>query len=580
MLDLKWTNIVKKLDFAMQPIVSSATGYLYGVEVLLRNVREAGGYYSIFNCFDDAFDDGVLYQFDIELRKLAFEKFKKLDHDNLTLFYNLDSRLMYMPDYKAGNTQKILHKLNLDKSDICYEVSERGSLKDPSAIKNLIQTYKNEDFEIALDDYGTGISGLQLLYFSEPDFIKIDRFFIKEIENDMRKKHFCHSIINMAHSMGIKVIAEGIETKKEYYVCKEVGADYVQGYFIQEPTTDSDKIEEKYDDIIALNKADKRYKENSLINKKYIETGIEPLKEDVSMHELFLYFKQNPQRSFVPIVNRHYNLVGVIHEIDIKKISYSQYGLALAKNDSFGAKLSNYIRPAASVELSWGIDKTLEIYNLDKESNKGIFVTKDNHYYGFIHVNSLLSLSYKRNIQIAQNQNPLTKLPGNESIEQHLASIYENGSKRHHLVYFDFNDFKPFNDSYGFRQGDRAILMFAEILRKGLPAEVFKAHVGGDDFFIAFEDFDYHDVYALVSAIREKFKNSVSSLYKQKDRNNGYLKSKDRFGTSRKFNLLDVAAAIIEIDSKTVNDLKFDDSLGMIKKSAKGSPRPIGVSIL
>ena len=71
-----------------------------------------------------------------------------------------------------------------------------------------------------------------------------------------------------------------------------------------------------------------------------------------------------------------------------------------------------------SVEISWGIDKILEMYNLNFKNSLGIFITHCDKYLGFINLNSLLTMSYKRNIEIATNQNPLTKLPGNKQIER------------------------------------------------------------------------------------------------------------------------------------------------------------------
>lgn len=79
------------------------------------------------------------------------------------------------------------------------------------------------------------------------------------------------------------------------------------------------------------------------------------------------------------------------------------------------------------------------------------------------------------------NQNPLTKLPGNNSIYQYISGLLEETELGHYLVYFDMNNFKAFNDKYGFRQGDRALLKFSEILGR-FSGEFFIAHIGGDDF--------------------------------------------------------------------------------------------------
>lgn len=578
MLNQKWEEIVEKLDFAFQAIVNTTTGKIYAVEALLRNYHSAG-FNSIFNCFDEAFHEGMLYQFDLALRKKAIKKFTTIDINKIQMFYNLDNRLLYMPDYSPGNTSKILDSLDVDKESICFEMSERGTLQNPNAITTMLNRYKQEGFDIAIDDFGTGISGLQLLYYSETNFIKLDRFFIQNISNDSKKRLFCSSIVDMAHIMGIKVIAEGVEEEKEFLTCKDIGIDFIQGFLIQKPQTDVEKLKIIYEKVKELNKKDKRIHHDNVVDKEYI-SYIKPIKESASLHELFVYFKENPNNNFVPIVDNNNHLIGVVYEVDIKRISYSQYGLSLAKNISFSSKLSTFIKPALSVELAWGIDKTLEIYNMCKNSSKGIFISKENAYYGFIDVNNLLSLSYKRNLEIAKNQNPLTKLPGNQQIRLFMEKCFKKENKEtHHIVYFDFNDFKPFNDYYGFRQGDRAILLFSELLQKTLPESTFVAHIGGDDFFLGFEGVNYKEVYTLVNTIQTNFKNNVRSLYKEKDIKKGYILTKDRFGEERKFNLLSVCSAIIEMTSK-VEPEKFDNLIGDIKKASKKSDIPLGVSIL
>jgi len=578
MLNKKWKNIIKLLDFAFQPIVNVRTGKLFGLEALLRNVKEAGYYHSIFALFDDAYHDGVLYQLDLELRHKALLKFAKIDIPNIQLFYNLDNRLIYEPDFSYGDTLKILDHLEIDKKRVCFELSERGSMEDPSAITNMVNRYKQEGFDIAIDDFGTGIAGLQFLYYAESDFIKIDRFFIDHINIDAKKRLFCASIIDMAHIMGIKVIAEGIETKEEYYTCKSIGADLLQGFLIQKPKIEIEKIKSIYDEIKELFKKDMRSNSANIIDKTKIEY-IKPLNIDSNLQDLFKYLKKHPDSSFVPIVNMLNQLTGVVYEKDIKQMVYSPYGMSLVKNGDTSDKLKKYIKEAISVEITWSVDKVLELFNMNSSNSNGVFVTSNNQYEGFVNINNLLSLSYNRNIEIASNQNPLTKLPGNKQIEEFLDKIFEEKNERtFHIVYFDFNDFKPFNDNYGFRQGDRAILLFADILRKKLK-DTFIGHVGGDDFFVGFRDKDFEYVYNIIFNIQQTFKNQVKELYNKEDRKNNFIKTKDRFGIKRTFKLLEVAAAIVQINKKTDKD-NFDLILGALKKSSKKCDKPVCVSIL
>ncbi|WP_323595982.1 GGDEF domain-containing protein [Aliarcobacter butzleri] len=569
-----WTEIIEKLDYAFQPIIYSHSGKIYAVEALLRNVNEIPGLMSIDDLFDLAFNDDYLYELDLQLREKAISKFSKIKQSNLKLFYNLDNRIIYNKNYSQGNTAKILKKYNLNKDSICFELSEKGTAIEQNALSTMLQRYKESGYKIAIDDFGIGVSGLKLLYFSEAHIIKLDRFFITNIDQDSKKKLFCSSIIEMAHIMGMQVIAEGIETAKEFYTCKDIGADFIQGYLVQKPTTNIDKIEKIYNNICSLISEDKRASQNNFIDEKFIE-NILPLNVNTSLYDLFLHFKENTKSHFIPITDEFGNFLGIIYESDIKKISYSQYGLSLAQNRTFSSTLLKYIKPALSVEISWGIDKILEIYNLNSNNSLGIFITSSDKYIGFINLNSLLTLSYKRNIEIATNQNPLTKLPGNNQIEKFIDKSFKKNQKDiTHIIYFDFNDFKPFNDIYGFRQGDRAILIFSELLQKRYSKDSFIAHIGGDDFFVGLKNKDKEDVFELTSNVQDEFRNSAKNIYSKEDKKNGFIISKDRFNEKRRFELLSVSAAIIEINSKS-DISNFDNTLNIVKKASKNSKKPI-----
>ena len=571
---INWDEIIDKLDYAFQPIIYAQSGKLYAVEALLRNVQDIPNITTIDDLFDLVFSNDYLYEFDLLLREKAIKKFANINIPNLKLFYNLDNRIIYNKNYSSGNTQKILTKYNLSKDKIIFELSEKGTSIEQNALSTMLQRYKQSGYSIAIDDFGIGVSGLKLLYFSEANIIKIDRFFISNIDQDSKKKLFCSSIIDMAHIMGMQVIAEGVETQKEFYTCKDIGADFIQGFLVQKPTKNINEILPIYNDISNLILDDKREDQNKFIDEQFIDK-IEPLPVNSSLYDIILHFKKNTDHNFVPIIDEFRYFLGIIYESDIKKISYSQYGLSLAQNQNFSTTLLKYLKPALSVEMAWGIDKILEMYNLNFQNSLGIFITNSDKYLGFINLNSLLTMSYKRNIEIATNQSPLTKLPGNKQIEKFIANSFRNIQiNTTHIIYFDFNDFKPFNDIYGFRQGDRAILIFSELLQKRYPKNSFIAHIGGDDFFVGLTDFTFEDVFELTLDIQNEFKYSAKNLYSNEDKELGYIVSKDRFGTTRNFNLLSVSCAIVEINCKS-NILNFDDTLNIMKKESKSSKEPV-----
>jgi len=564
---------IDKLDFAFQPIINTYSGKTFAVEALIRNTNQLG-FNEISDFFNYIYKKNMLFEIDNLLREKALTKYKAIGIKDLKLFYNVDNRFFTVKDFKLGTTLELLKKLDIGSDKICFELTEHFKFDDQKLFVDIINTYKKYGYSIAIDDFGTGISGLHLLYISDTNFIKIDKFFIQNINTDHKKKLFCASLVDMAHIMGIKVIAEGVENISEYYTCKDLKVDFIQGYLIAKPTLNINEVKKNYSKFKFI-KEDKRVINSDKIDKSYIDR-IDPLNDDSSLHDLFIYFKEHTQNTFVPIIDKNLNILGAIYEVDIKKISYSQYGLALSKNDAFRTKLKHFIKPVPQIDIKWGIDKALEIFHMMNDA-KGIFVTKENKYCGFISLNNLLSLSYKRNLEIAQNQNPLTKLPGNKQIEIYLHTIFSE-KLNVHIVYFDFNDFKPFNDKYGFRQGDRAILIFSELLQKIIPSENLIAHIGGDDFFIGFIDKNYEEVYEIVKFLIESFEVNVSSLYSKEDLNRKYIIANDRFGVQREFNLLSISAAIIEICEKSSEEI-FNENLGKIKKQSKLSKLPYGISI-
>ena len=173
-----WERAVNQLDYAYQPIINGYTGEVFGYEALLRN-WEAAGYSGIHDVFDSAFREKALYTLDLALRKKAIWKLGNLEGaEQKCLFYNLDNRVLEMPDYSPGNTLELLHETGITKSHFYFELSERHEISSYEETVHILEQYKGQNFRIAIDDYGSGYSGMQLLYHCEPDIIKIDRFFI------------------------------------------------------------------------------------------------------------------------------------------------------------------------------------------------------------------------------------------------------------------------------------------------------------------------------------------------------------------------------------------------------------------
>lgn len=327
-----WGTIITHLDFALQPIVSVHAGTCIGVEALLRNYEKAG-FSSIQEVFEKAWQDQYLYHLELQLREKAIQKFCLLPFAHqVKLFFNIDTRVVSMPDYQPGNTLHILEKYHLKASQVVFEISEQHRVSSFHHLQRVLEQYRQQGFQIALDDYGIGFSGLQLLYYCEPEYIKIPRFFVEGLARDQRKKLFLSNLVSISHTLGIQIIGEGIETEQDFYEGWGIGFDFVQGFLIQKPTREPETLQERYSLVVSLHRANRRHRKEDT---PLILANLEKIPA-ISVHDSPIQacevFRVNPQYHLLPVVDKESKPVGIITEQDLRKILYSRYGHALLEN--------------------------------------------------------------------------------------------------------------------------------------------------------------------------------------------------------------------------------------------------------
>ena len=573
----KWLRAVGMADYAFQPIVNIGTGKVIAYEALLRN-WDAAGFDSIEHFFNTAYEDQTLYRIDLMLREKALRKFMAAGlSDYARLFYNIDSRIIEMYDYRSGETAKLMEELGLSKNIMTFEISEKYEFKSFVEIKSIFNLYQQQGFHISLDDFGIGFSGLKLLYHSEPDYIKIDRFFITDVFKDAKKRLFVTNIINIAHSIGAVVIAEGVETKEEFYMCKEIGCDCVQGFYVAPPEVETARLQKQYETIKELARSDKRAKGQKGGLKKYLKR-VQAIGLDTRMEEIFEIFKTSSY-SYLVVVDEHNQAVGILQEKNLRKYIYNPYGSSLLANKLIGEKLEDFVTACSSVELHTEISKIIKAFSFHNKAG-GVVVTKNFQYYGFIDAKNILEYLSQKDIIDARNQNPLSKLPGNKNVEEYMSGRIEEARGRVMFTYFDFNDFKPYNDTYGFRSGDRVILLFADILRRRFKkSHYFVGHIGGDDFFMGCVlegDHSFEDAAADVAEAVGNFRKDVESFYESRDQERGFIEARGRDGVLQRFPLLSVAAASLVIDFERIRHGSDEDAvatlMARLKKCAKKVP--------
>ncbi len=579
LINESWLSRIAHIDYAFQPIVNIHSGVCYGYEALLRNY-EAAGFSSIFELFDTAYHDHVLHAIDLQLREKAITKFSQLEWKNkVKLFFNLDNRVLNSADYKPGNTLNTLKYSDLSLDAVCFEISERHELDHNQELADVLNNYRAQGYKIAVDDCGAGFAGLKLLYYIRPDFIKIDRFFIKDITDDLNKRIFVSSLVNLAHILGSIVIAEGVETVKEFYSCRNIGCDLIQGYLVQRPAVDIGMLQIGYEHIKLLSEEEQRKDKSS--DKKLIDMQmeyIEPVLSCANVFTVFEKFKTNQNRTFFPVVNNNQEPIGIISDKSFKDYSFSRFGSQLLQNPAIGKNLNRFISKFPITDIHTPVEKILEIYT-QNEHIEGIIIVDNLKYKGFLNAHSLLQVLNEKNLIIARDQNPLTKLPGNTLIHKYISEALLETDIPHFMVYFDFDNFKPYNDTYGFRQGDRIILLFSELLKtRAQTINGFAGHIGGDDFFLGVKGMEPRELYSNVQKLIGRFKNDVSSFYDSEAIANGCILAKDRDGRKASFPLLTVSAVILELPAPRSFIFSVEDigkKMADKKKSAKKSVEKI-----
>ncbi|SMH56896.1 GGDEF domain-containing protein [Azospirillum agricola] len=542
-----WPAAVAALGYAFQPIVQLRSGRCHGYEALLRGFDRTP-FADAAELLDAADAAGALAEVETALHAKAVAAYRGLaGWAEAKLFLNLDARLVGRP----GSPWLAHEPGGRRHSGITLEISERRPIPAEVAVETAVDLYRRGGLAIAIDDFGVGHAGLRLLFEARPDYVKLDHYFIHGIDRDARKRALVGAVVGHAHALGIQIVAEGIETAGEFYVCRDLGCDFAQGFLIARPSADIAGVSTRYGIVEELNRRDRRQPSEAHRRLSEVIERLPPLRVESRKTELLDYFKGDGSASIAPIVDEHDRPLGLIRERDLKRFVYSRFGGELLRNRGLGDRLDDLVIKTPVCDISTPLDQVIEAFSAESASD-GIIIVEGGAYAGVLSSGALLRLVHERNLAMATDQNPLTRLPGNAAIVRHIEGALADPSRGHVLAYLDFDNFKPFNDNFGFRQGDRAILMFSERMKAWAAAaspadagDCFAGHIGGDDFFLGVSGGDEAEVLARLADLVARFRSDAESLYDAQTREAGGFLAKDRYGALRSFPLLSASGVVV-----------------------------------
>ena len=218
-----------------QPIVSLATGEVFGREALMRGklgaVELRGG-----ELLAAAEAHDALFSFDYRARTAALEVGLPLLPDGEVLFVNLDPRAVLDVEGSLRTTWPAVGRLGADPSRICLELVKPERCADRDMLVELVTAHRKRGALVALDDMSGGAESLQFLELLRPDVVKIDNALTAGIQHSPARRRLVAALVDCAHEHGCKVVAEGVERVDEFQAMADLGVDLGQGFYFGQPT--------------------------------------------------------------------------------------------------------------------------------------------------------------------------------------------------------------------------------------------------------------------------------------------------------------------------------------------------------
>ncbi|BDX04072.1 D-glycero-D-manno-heptose 1-phosphate guanosyltransferase [Marinomonas pontica] len=545
-----------------QPIYDLNNGEIYGHEALSRGPMNSA-LFSPDPLFTLAQQEGKLHKLELLCREKALSKFAKLALKG-RLFLNVSASLLGSPEHQSGMTLAILNELGLDQKDIVIELSEQHPYDHNGLPRSSVEHYREMGFQVAIDDLGVGYSGLQLWSELQPDIVKVDKHFIQGIDKDEIKREFVRSILTIAQRLNCILIAEGIETQQELDQLIEIGVTLGQGYFLGRPVENPAFSTHPY-----LQKQAQRRSQFQVDHSETVQTLCRPtpyLQEKNLLEDASQLFKKQPDLVAIPVLNNSQQPLGVVRRHQLHELFSTPYGRALYEHKPVTNLLSTDVLIVESnVSLS-----SVSTQMTDQEAdtlNNEIIVVREGKFIGTGHLKDLLKRITELKIQNATYSNPLTLLPGNVPIHREVSRRL-SANEDFYVAYFDLNDFKPFNDFFGYSIGDEVIQLVGALIKEVvLPDNNFIGHIGGDDFVVIFGDDNWHQQ---CEDILTKFSQQIRAFYTEDTLQEGGVWTKNRQGEVLFHPLLSLAIGVVHPNPRQCNNHhQVAEMAAQSKKSAK-----------
>jgi diguanylate cyclase (GGDEF)-like protein len=558
----------RRLSALMQPIIDLKSGEFLGFEGLIRGPADSP-LHSPINLFGAAEQQGLQLELEMLSRQTVLSTFAKLNLPG-NLFLNVSPQTMTHPSFKNGQTLAFLKQLGIDPGRVIIEITENQPTFDFAAMRDALLHYRGMGFKIAIDDLGEGFSSLRLWSELRPDFIKVDMHFVQGVDRDPIKLQFLKSIQQIAESSGTQVIAEGVETEAELRVVKDIGIALGQGYFIARPSptppllanAETNRIISS-SNIAVFPRAELNRRSQATAHK--LLTYVEPILPETLNTHVFERFSANPALRIIPVVKAGQPL-GLINRYQFIDRFAKPFQRELMGRKSCGSLIQG---EPLLVERNMPIEE-LSHFLAEADSRHfadGFIITENGRYLGVASGQDLLREITQMQLEAARYANPLTLLPGNVPINEHIERLLLANTP-FVACYCDLDHFKPFNDTYSYRKGDEMIQLTGRILNWACdPKQDFIGHIGGDDFILLMQSRDWKT--RCEQALRS-FEQAAALMFREDHLRDGGYSSEARDGTVKFHPLTSLSIGAIQVaPGQFMSHHEVSAAMSLAKKMAK-----------
>lgn len=232
---------VERQEFLVyyQPIVSLTTGRISGFEALVRWQHPIRGLVSPTEFISVAEETGLINPINSWVLQSACHQLSIWQHhpvtpEPLTISVNLSARLFSQPNF-VEQIDRIIYENKINPAYLELEITESVIMENTNAIKIILQKLKQRKIKLIIDDFGTGYSSLSYLHIFPLNALKIDKSFVKRMQENKENMGLVPAMIGIANSMGMSAIAEGVETQEQLAQLRSLNCNFAQGYLFSKP---------------------------------------------------------------------------------------------------------------------------------------------------------------------------------------------------------------------------------------------------------------------------------------------------------------------------------------------------------